>query len=91
MDFGVRQEGIDRIVDGDLIYDTELKPLSSIEKVLIHCNKPIHASLSFIYFSGKMGKGYEIFNDVDPSPIWFTDDVDIEQIFPTIRKIVCNT
>jgi hypothetical protein len=88
-DYGVRQDGIDRVIGDNLIYDTKFKPLSNIDIYLIHCKQLKSALLGSIYFSEKMTKGRKIFSDFEPEPMWL-QDIDVEEEFPTIRKFVCN-
>lgn len=90
-DFGVRQKGIDRLINGSLVYDTHFQPLSSKSAYLIHCSSPKSALLGSMYFSDGMSKGKKIFSEVEPDPIWTNDrDTDIDNIHSLIRQKVCK-
>lgn len=90
-DFGVRQKGIDRLIEGKLVYDTHFKPLSSKTAYLIHCQHQKSALLGEVHYSEKMGKGKKIFSEVESNPNWMEEKyIDIDKIFPTLRMLVCN-
>lgn len=90
-DYRVRQKGIDRVIDGKLVYDTHFQPLSSKSAYLIHCKQAKTALLGEMYFSDKMAKGQKIFSEVESNPSWTEDRfIDIGKIYPTIRKLACK-
>lgn len=90
-DHGVRQKGIDRIIEGKLVYDTHFQPLSYKSTHLIHCKQAKTAWLGVMYFSDKMAKGRKIFSEVEPNPSWTEDGyIDLGKIYPTLRKLACN-
>lgn len=90
-DFGVRQKGIDRLINGSLVYDTHFQPLSSKSAYLIHCSSPKSALLGSMYFSDGMSRGKKIFSEVEPDPIWTNDrDTDIDNVNSLIRHKICK-
>ena len=90
--FPVQQEGIDRLINGNLVYDTHFKPLSSKSAYIIHCAESKTSLLGSMYFSDRMAKGRKIFSELDSNPIWIEDSVaDLEKIYPVIRQSICRT
>ncbi len=84
-DYKVKQEGIDRVINGQRIYDTHFKPHSTKTAMLIHCHERKASILGSMYFPERMAAGKKLFSEVTSEPIWISDrELDLDEIHPIV-------